>query len=145
MKIAKKLHAQFSHLEQGELIKLIKGAGKGENGEFIQNIRKVSDICMICFEYKRPSLRPVVGLLMATKFNELVAMDLKMLDRQWILHLIDHVERFLAAVFVSSKKQEEIIQKNFQSWISVFGQPAKFCLIMAGSSTMVGFGNFLNR
>ena len=126
MKIAKMLHAQFSHPEPGKLIQLIKGAGKGEDRELIQNIRKISDTCKICLEYKRPCPRPVVGLPMATKFNELVAMDLKMLEGQWVLHLIDHVTRFSAAAFVSPKKPEEIIQKNFQSWISVFGPPAKF-------------------
>ena len=44
---------------------------------------------------------------------EVVAMDLKVIENKLILHLIDHVTRFSAAVVVKSKKEEEIIQYLF--------------------------------
>ena len=125
-KIANKLHHQFSHPEVGKLIQLVKNAGMGHDTELISNIKEVSASCKICLEYKKPSPRPVVGLPLATTFNEVVAMDLKMIDGHWVLHLIDHVSRFSAASFVSSKKPEEIIQKIFEIWITVFGPPSKF-------------------
>ena len=82
---------------------------------------------------------------MATLFNELVSMDLKMLERQWVLHLIDHVTRFSAAAFVSSKKPEEMIKKNQSSLFCFWTASKFFCLIMVGSSTIVSFGNLVNR
>ena len=85
-----------------------------DDEELINNIREVSKKCKICIEYKKPSPRPVVGLPMATKFNEVVAMDLKMINSQWVLHLIDHVSRFSAASFIKSKKPDEIIQTIFR-------------------------------
>ena len=81
-KIASKLHYQFSHpdSEPGKLIQLVKSAGMGHDTELIANIKQVSGSCKICLEYKRPSPRPIVGLPLATTFNEVVAMDLKMID-----------------------------------------------------------------
>ena len=91
-------------------LQLIKSARLGNDAELVKCIKDVSDGCKICLEYKKPGPRPVVGLPLATKFNELIAMDLKMIDDKWVLHLIDHVSRYSAAGFVSSKKQEEIIK-----------------------------------
>ena len=145
LKMARKLHAQFSHPEQSKLIQLIKNAGMGNNAELVAGIRKVSETCKICQEYKRPSPRPVVGLPLATKFNEVVAMDLKMIDDQWVLHLIDHVSRFSAASFVSSKKPEEIVHKIFDKWISVFGPPTKFLCDNGGEFNSEEFRIFCER
>lgn len=125
-KIAAKLHAQFSHPTPKRLLQLIKSAGLGNDAELVKCIKDVSDDCKICLEYKKPGPRPVVGLPLATKFNEVVAMDLKMIDNKWVLHLIDHVSRYSAASFVSSKKPEEIIKAICRIWIQVFGPPASF-------------------
>ena len=125
-KIAHKLHSQFSHPTADKLIKLVNSAGMGEDRELVGAIRAVTDSCQICKEYRRPPPRPVTGLSLATQFNDVVAMDLKMFKGKWILHLIDHVSRFSAASFIKSKNPREIIQKNFNIWISVFGPPQKF-------------------
>ena len=125
-KVAQKLHSQFAHPSANRLIKLVSAAGMGDDSELIREIREVAENCKICKEYKRPSPRPVVGMPLASSFNEVVAMDLKMFDGKWILHLIDHLSRFSAACFIKSKKPEEIIENIFKIWISVFGPPAKF-------------------
>ena len=125
-KVAIKLHSQFSHPSARNLIKLVVGAGWGNDHELINQITKVSEECKICQEYKKPTPRPIAGLPMATEFNEVVAMDLKYINGDWILHLIDHVSRFSAAAYVRSKKPEEIIENIFQIWISVFGPPKRF-------------------
>lgn len=125
-KIANKLHAQFSHPESRKLIQLVKKAGMHNDKDLLDEIVNVSENCKICHEYKKPPPRPVVGLPLATKFNEVVAMDLKMLNGHWALHLIDHLSRYSAATFISSKKPEIIIRAIFKIWISVFGPPSKF-------------------
>ena len=125
-KIAEKLHAQFSHPDSRKLIQLVKNAGHRDDHELIKKIKDISENCKICKEYKRPSPRPVVGLPLATKFNELVAMDLKLIDGQWVLHLIDHVSRFSAASFLANKKPETVIKAISKIWISTFGPPRKF-------------------
>ena len=65
-------------------------------------------------------------LPIAIEFNEVVAMDLKVIEHKLVLHLIDHVTRFSAAAVVKSKKKEEIIQHLLTIWISIFGAPCKF-------------------
>ena len=124
--IASKLHSQFAHPTANKLIKLVNAAGLGNDLDLIQKIRKVSDQCKICHIYRRPAPKPVVAMPLATSFNEVVALDLKMFEGQWILHLIDHLSRFSAACFVSSKKPQEIIEGIIKVWISVFGPPSKF-------------------
>ena len=89
-------------------------------------VKEISRSCKVCKEYQRPGSLPVVGLPMATEFNEVVAMDIKFLNGKMILHLIDHLTRFSAAAILSSKKPNEIVDKIFKIWICVFGPPTKF-------------------
>ena len=53
MKIARKLHAQFSHPEKSKFMRLIKSAGLGNDAELIVCVNKISDTCQICQEYKK--------------------------------------------------------------------------------------------
>ena len=99
--VAKKLHNQFVHPPSDRLIKLVSSAGLGEDLELISAIKKVSQSCKICAEYRRPASKPTVGMPLATSFNQVVAMDLKNFNGMWILHLIDHVSRYSAASYVS--------------------------------------------
>ena len=139
-KIALKLHAQFAHPTKDKLIELVKRAGYAEDDELIKNIVKVSDSCEICKQYKRPSPIPVVGLPMASKFNELVAMDLKFFQGKIILHIIDHLTRFSVAVILKSKEPKEIISAIMKSWISIFGPPSKFLTDNGGEFAKFGNG-----
>ena len=137
--IATKLHPQFSHPDVKKLLQLVANSSMASDQELINRIKEVSSNCKICLEYKRPSPRPVVGLPLAVRFNQVVAMDLKMIDGKWVLHLIDHLSRFSAACFVNSKNPEVIIKSIFQIWISVFGPPEKFLLTMEVNSVMRNF------
>ena len=125
-KTAFKLHSQFSHPQPNKLIDLINRAGLGNDTELLKYVKDISRSCKVCKEYQRPGSLPVVGLPMATEFNEVVAMDIKFLNGKMILHLIDHLTRFSAAAILSSKKPNEIVDKIFKIWICVFGPPIKF-------------------
>ena len=126
VKIAEKLHSQFSHPPAHRLIKLVKNSNWPEKDKLISLIRIVSADCRTCKEYKVTPPRPVVGLNMATEFNEVVAMDLKFFEGKIILHLIDHLSRFSAATLIPSKKPEVVIDAIFDIWIKVFGPPKKY-------------------
>ena len=75
-KLAVKLHRQFGHPSKDKLLRLIKSAGITD-GDFKDEIVKVTDSCKSCLLYKKTPARPVVSLPLATKFNETVSMDLK--------------------------------------------------------------------
>ena len=125
---ALKLHKVFAHPSEKRLISLIESAGKkwSENKALKKEIKEVSQNCKICEKFRRPSPRPVVGLSMATKFNECVAMDLKFYEGKIILHMIDHASRLSSANRISSKEPTVIIKSIFKNWITIYGRPEKF-------------------
>lgn len=65
-----------------------------------------SETCEICNIYHRSNSRLVVGLSMATEFNEIVAIDLKKFEGKLILHAINHW--LSAATFAASKHREKL-------------------------------------
>ena len=99
MKIAKKLHSQFSHPPPEKLIKLVANAGINDE-DLKDAISKVFEKCETCQVYCKPGFKPVVSVSIAEEFNEIVAMDLKIFESSIILHLIDQVTRFSAPAVV---------------------------------------------
>ena len=103
MKVIDKLHKQFAHPSSSRLLSLLKDAGLfAEDVKVIdEEISRGRDVCK---RYKKMPARPVVSLPLATKFNEVVAMDLKEWKKDlYFLHLIDVATRFSLAA---------VIQKN---------------------------------
>ena len=127
-KTAWKLHYQFGHASKDKLIKLIRRAGRDDEGEVIKCLDDVEKECEICQVYAKPSPRPVVSLPHANYFNETVAMDLFFFKGSIVLHMIDHLTRFSLAKICNSKKPAEIIRGIFESWITIFGSPGKFLM-----------------
>ena len=109
MKIAKKLHSQFSHPPPKKLIKLVSNAGMNDE-DLKDAISEVSEKCEICKVYKvyhKPGFKTVVSVSLAEEFNEVVAMDLKIFESSIILHLVHHVTRFSVAAVVKLKDRNE--------------------------------------
>ena len=126
-KKAEKLHRQFAHASKERLLKLLRDGGCDDK-EFLAVVKEVCESCKFCRKFKTASPRPVVGLPKASKFNEVVAMDLKETEkgREWILHLVDHGTRYTAAVLINSKKKDVIVKNIFKMWIAYFGAPKVF-------------------
>ena len=62
-----------------------------DDDELQSLIKKVNDKCRICQVYRKAP--PVVGLPMATTFQECVAVDLKFYNGNILLHLVNHATR----------------------------------------------------
>ena len=127
-KKAVKLHRQFCHASKEKLSKLVRESEDFNDKDFLKVIEECCDACALCVKYKRAPLRPVVGMPLADKLNQVVCMDLKehIHNESWILHLIDSATRYSAASLVFSKRQDEIIRNVYLMWISYFGAPLKF-------------------
>ena len=91
----------------------------------MEEINNVSCNCTTCKLYKKTPLRPMVGLPMATEFQETVAMDLKFYNGK-IVHLADHSTRLSASSFIPNKNPDTILTDMFKILISVYGTPEKF-------------------
>lgn len=123
-KIALKLHRRFAHANSARIIKLLKNAGKHDKS-LEKELIGLDNTCDFCFKHKRASPRPSVSLPLANEFNELVAIDLKQIDGKWVLHCVDYLTRFSSAHVLKNKESNEIIEKFFMIWISVYGPPQK--------------------
>ena len=53
--------------------------------------------------------RPVVGLPMASVFNEKVEMDLKQWQGRWILHIIDMWSRYTISAIINRKRPSDAV------------------------------------
>ena len=90
-KKAIKLHRQFSHCTANQMKMLLKNAGF-EQEKYFNMIDEITENCELCLKYKKVKPRPVVGLSCGRSFNDIVAMDLKALNKDvTILHMIDMV------------------------------------------------------
>ena len=126
--IAIKLHRQFAHPTSDKLIRLINNAGNPwcDNLELKNEIKSISKNCSTCKVYRKNPPRPVVGLAMATNFQETVAMDLKFCHGKILLHLIDQCTRLSASCTIPDKNPDTVIKAIFKIWISVYGSAEKF-------------------
>ena len=126
-KQANKLHKRFAHASSGRIVKLLKNAGveAGKLEALEENLKNLEKTCEFCLTHMRAHPRPKVSLPMANSFNELVAIDLKEIEGKWILHAIDYLTRFSSAAVLENKTSEEVIDKFFTIWISMFGPPQR--------------------
>ena len=123
-KAASRLHRRFAHASSQQIVRLLKNANMYCK-EIEEELKKTEASCDFCIKHQRAHPRPKVCLPLAERFNEVVAMDLKMIGDTWVLHCIDYVTRFSAASVIQSRNPEELIDKFFKIWIWVFGPPEK--------------------
>ena len=122
--MAIKLHS-FSHPPPEKLVKLLNSAGEQwRNDEDLkQAIKQISSDCKICQLYQKPPPRSIVGLPMASTFQECVAMDLEFYRGKILLHFEDHATR----LSVIPPKDLGIITKYiFKIWIQIYDSAEKF-------------------
>ena len=120
-----KLHVQFAHCSSEKLLTLLKNAGY-ECGSLAHRQQEMCKKCKICIGNSRNRPRPKVGLPLARKFNDVVAMDFHQLSFKgnlWFLHIIDEFSRLSEAVIINSKSSENIISSLVKYWILRFGPP----------------------
>ena len=111
---AKKLHIQFVHASKDRLLKLIPNA-RLKDELFKKEINNACDECGVYENYKKASLKPIVGLSLAKVFNCVVWMDLKeyVHNKKWILHLIDSSARYSAVNLIYTRKDEEVVKNIY--------------------------------
>ena len=117
IKIATKLHRQFSHPCCKKLCDLVKNAGVTDP-ESIKILQTLPSSCEVCIRYKKTEPKPMVGFTLGSYFNENVAMDIKEISGNKVLHLVDHATRYSVGVRISSKESSNIIRAIFKHWIT---------------------------
>ena len=121
-KVAEKLHRQFSHPTAEKLHDFVKGAGITDES-FLNFLLEIPSKCEVCLKFKKAKPKPVVGLPLATRFNQVMAMDIKEIRQHKILHMIDHASRYSVAARVKTKDAKEVVLKILRYWVAYFGAP----------------------
>ena len=111
-----KLHRQFVHPPMIRLKALMQDAGVWKD-EYQEELDSISSMCQTCKLYTKTRARPVVGMPLASSFNEKVAMDLKSWKGKYILHLIDMFTQLSVSVFIRTKTPQEVVENVLQHWI----------------------------
>ena len=102
-------------------------------------MEKIDNTCVPCKQLTRTLPRPVVGLPMAKRFNQVVAIDLKhWQEGKWILYLIDMWSRYTQSAFIDRKKTTNVIDQIMKLWVGTFG-------VMEGVLHDNGGGNLVQR
>ena len=115
-----KLHRQFAHPPIKKLKSLLQDADQWKD-EYSNLLEDIGNTYELCKWYAETPSRPVVGLPVASQFNEKVLMDLKQWNGYWILRIIDMWSRYTVSVFINRKKPSDVIDALMQRWIAVFG------------------------
>ena len=116
-----KLHVQLAHCSKNALERLLRNADLSFDS---QKIGAVIEKCHVCAKNSKPDPKPVVGLPMATKWNEIVAMDLHQLDSSsWYLHIMCIFSKFSVDVIIQRKTADLVIKSFTRFRNGVFGQP----------------------
>ena len=125
-KIAQKLYRQFTHALSEKLLRLVNSAGStwSQDSELKEKIKLICKNCPVCLIYKKTPSRPIVGLPLATKFKECIAMDHKFYKGKNLLHMIDHTTKLSVTVIMPSKKPDQIAIMKY--WVAVCGTLSKF-------------------
>ena len=66
-------------------------------------LEEIPSSCETCLRYKKVRPRPVVGFSLSSRFNEWVALDMKDIKENKILHLTDLFSKYSVAVRVPIK------------------------------------------
>ena len=129
------LHKQFAHPCTDKLTELLKNANswKSEYAKVLENIAKN---CETCKRFKKGIRKPVVCIPLATRFNQVVTLDLKKWGSFWIIYMIDYHSRLVVARRISRKFPSEVVQAFMLGWLgSGYGIPEGILVDNGGEFT----------
>ena len=114
-KNVKRVHEVTNHKQEANMLYAYRNAGiLTDEGRKV--IRKVVANCRVCKKFKKSLGTPKVSLPKALDFNEIVAIDLKQMDKKYILWMICTFTRFIKGVVFNDKELESVISALQNGW-----------------------------
>ena len=86
LKACEKLHVQFEHPCTERLLNFLEDAKVMDKEVYIFSANTKKRIVIFCNRFKKPKLKPVVGITLAKEFNEMLAVDLNPYNNIHMLH-----------------------------------------------------------
>ena len=117
-----KLHHYFGHRSR-QLTQLIKNSNK--YSDVVQDhLDQVESKCKSCKLHQRAKPKPKVALPRATKFNEVVSLDLKDFKSgkyKYILYAVDLFSRFTVGSLIVDKNPSTVGKVLLEKWVAAMG------------------------
>ena len=124
LKNIQKLHHYFGHIPKKKLQDLIEKANKLTD-EVKKHIEHVELHCETCKKNQRAKPRPAVALPRASKFNQVVSLDLKEYPdgkNKYIFYLVDLFSRLTVGSLIPNKKPSTVGAGILKKWIAPMGR-----------------------
>ena len=86
-------------------------------------IKEVVEECSICQKNSRSRSKPSVTLRRAMDFESIVTVDLKEMDKKYILWIVCAFTRMMIGVVLEDKKAKTILKRLELEWCMKFGYP----------------------
>ena len=122
-KSIEKLHRVLNHKGVKNMEFTFRNAGRLDP-QLSKLIKKVVEECSICQKNSRSRSKPLVAIPRATDFNSIVTLDLKELDKKYILWIVCTFTRMMIGVVLKDKKAETILKRLELEWCMKFGYPS---------------------
>ena len=112
-----KVHRYFGHRNGRKIWELFAKAGKLKKKK--KAVLELLEKCQICRKLKKTPPRPRIGMPVANTFNEVVALDLKVLNKngEYILWMIDMFTKAIKGKYIKSKTPETIVNGLIEKWV----------------------------
>lgn len=124
LKNIREIHQNLNHKGRKQIENAYRNAGKW-NTEIRKLINIVVDECKLCRMNKRSSSTPTVALPVAGDFNEILAIDLKVMGDKYILWMVCSFTKFAQGVVIKDKKAETIMNALHLEWCMRMGYPSR--------------------
>ncbi|KAI8519243.1 hypothetical protein Bbelb_025000 [Branchiostoma belcheri] len=139
------LHRQFAHPTVEKLTQLLQGANSWRS-DYASILQEIAQSCDVCKRFKRGPARPVAALPKSTKFNQVVAMDLKNWGSQYLLYFVDEFSRLTVAKRISRKHPKEVVDAFMELWLACgYGIPEQIMVDNGGAFTAEEIMEFTSR
>ena len=110
-----KVHRYFGHRSGRKIWEIFAKAGHLRNKK--KSVLELLDHCKVCSITKKTPPRPKVGMPVANNFNEIVGIDLKVLNGEYILWMVDMFSKAIKGKHIKDKDPETIVTGIIESWI----------------------------
>lgn len=122
LKEVEKLHHYFGH-RTDQLTQLIKNSNKYTD-TVKKHLETVEINCQSCKMNQKAKPKPKVALPRATRFNEVVSLDLKDYKEgtnKFILYAVDQFSRFTVGALIKNKNPSTIGTVLMEKWVATMG------------------------
>jgi transposase InsO family protein len=113
----------MNHKSEANMLHAYRNAGVLTD-KVHQSIDNVVNRCKICQKFHKSKGKPKVSLPKVMDFNQVVAINLKQFDKEFVLWMVDTFTHFIQGVVLKNKEAPTIVEALNSTWCWRFGFPS---------------------